>query len=192
MLSWPFMGSAEFCLRLEQIATKKDTLYVYGGFGAPMTAENKKRYKDSCEFNRRPERQAKIEAASADTFAFDCSGLIKGIAWGWYGNTKAKYGGARYESNGLEDIGAATIIKRCKGVSSDFRSIQRGEAVYKPGHIGVYVGHGMVIECSPIWQDGVQFSTLIPGQFQHYREWTQHGRLPWILYSGRPENGLRR
>lgn len=47
-----------------------------------------------------------INAASADTFGFDCVCLIKGVLWGWHGDKNAVYGGATYTSNGVPDIGA--------------------------------------------------------------------------------------
>ena len=41
------------------------TLYVMGCFGAPMTQSNKNRYLNGYAFNRKPERKAKIDAATA-------------------------------------------------------------------------------------------------------------------------------
>ena len=75
-----------------------------GCFGAPMNATNKQRYTQNSSFNQQADRTAKINAASADTFGFDCVCLIKGILWGWNGNTNAVYGGATYASNGVSDM----------------------------------------------------------------------------------------
>ena len=82
-------------------------------------------------------------------FGFDCSGLIKGILWGWDGLPTATYGGAKYTSNGVPDISADQMITKCSGVTTDFSNIEIGEAVWMPGHIGIYIGDGLAVECTP-------------------------------------------
>lgn len=104
------MTNTEFVKKLKSAATDFKTLYVMGCFGAPMNATNKKRYTSNYDYNKRAERTAMINAASADTFGFDCVCLIKGILWGWYGDKNKVYGGANYTSNGVPDIGADSII----------------------------------------------------------------------------------
>jgi len=99
----------------------------------------------------------------------DCSGLIKGVLWGYPGNGK-------YASNGVPDINANTIISKCKDVSTDFSIISKGEFVWLQGHCGVYIGNGQVIESSPAWENGVQITKL------SQRKWKKHGKLPWIDY----------
>ena len=86
------------------------TLYIKGCFGAPMTQANKKRYSQNYDYNK--SRAWKINAASKDTFGFDCVCLIKGILWGWDADTSKVYGGAVYESNGVPDINEETMINR--------------------------------------------------------------------------------
>lgn len=83
------MTNKELAAKLIDVAKNYKTLYVMGCFGAPMTASNKKHYTQNHEYNRRPERTAMINAASADTFGFDCVCLIKGILWGWKGDKNA-------------------------------------------------------------------------------------------------------
>ena len=95
------MTNIEFVKKLKDIAKNYKTLYVRGCFGAPMTASNKKRYTQNHEYNCRPERTATINAASADTFGFDCVCLLKGVLWGWHGDKNAVYGGTTYASNGV-------------------------------------------------------------------------------------------
>lgn len=170
----------------ERIAKKVKTLYIMGCFGAPMNATNKARYSDNNDYNRRPERKAMIQAASSDTFGFDCVGLIKGILWGWSGDTSRVYGGATYTSNGVPDYGANTMIQVCSGVSTDFSKIQPGEAVWKSGHIGVYIGNGLAVECTPSWDNSVQITAV--GNIgsksgYHTRTWTSHGKLPYVDYT---------
>lgn len=177
------MTNAELVAKLKNIAMNYKTLYVMGCFGAPMTNYNKKRYTQNNEYNRRPERTAMINAASDDTFGFDCSCLIKGVLWGWKGDKNAIYGGATYASNGVPDIGADQMIKVCKDVSTDFTKIDVGEAVWMKGHIGIYIGDGLAVECTPKWDNKVQITACnrnISGY--NRRTWTKHGKLPYVKY----------
>ena len=114
------MKAKIFVDKLVDIAKNYKTLYVMGCFGAPMTAANKKRYTGNHEYNRQSARVAMINAASADTFGFDCVCLIKGVLWGWNGDASRVYGGADYAVNGVPDIGADTMITKCSGVTTDF------------------------------------------------------------------------
>lgn len=180
------MTNTAFVEKLKDIATNYKTLYVMGCFGAPMNATNKARYKNNNAYNRQPARQAMIEKATADTFGFDCVCLIKGVLWGWNGNQNAVYGGATYDSNGVPDIGANTMITKCSGVSTDFSKVEIGEAVWKEGHIGVYIGDGLAVECTPAWKNKVQITAVANmGQKSGYnaRTWTKHGKLPYIDYT---------
>ena len=179
------MKSTEFIAKLKEIATKYKTLYVMGCFGAPMTDTNKKRYTNNHTYNKQAARTKMINAASADTFGFDCVCLIKGVLWGWCGNAAKIYGGAGYAINGVPDIGADTMITKCSGVSTDFTNIVPGEAVWMPGHIGVYIGDGLAVECTPKWDNKVQITAVANiGNKAGYnsRKWTKHGKLPYIEY----------
>ena len=177
------MTNIELANKLRDIAKNYKTLYVMGCFGAPMTASNKKRYTQNHSYNRQAARTAMINAASADTFGFDCVCLIKGVLWGWKGDKNAIYGGASYACNGVPDIGADTMITVCKNISTDFSKIEIGEAVWMEGHIGVYVGDGLAVECTPRWDNKVQITACnrsVSGY--NRRNWTKHGRLPYVTY----------
>lgn len=173
---------ASLCKRA---ATQFKTLYIRGCFGAPMNDSNKKRYTNNHAYNKEESRTKKILAASPNTFGFDCVCFIKGLLWGWEGDTGHVYGGAAYQSNGVPDITADSMIKMCKEVSEDFASVSVGEAVWIPGHIGIYVGDGMAVECTHRWQDGVQLTAvhnIAPISGMNGRSWKKHGKLPWITY----------
>lgn len=173
--------------RLRVVATDYKTLYVMGCFGAPMTQKNKDRYCTNHSYNKAADRTAMIKAASDDTFGFDCVCLIKGILWGWNGDVSRTYGGAGYAVNGVPDIGADAMINVCKDVSTDFSKIEVGEAVWMKGHIGVYVGDGLAVECTPAWENKVQLTACnkaISGY--NRRNWTKHGKLPYIEYLAAP------
>lgn len=161
------------------------TLYVMGCFGAPMTQSNKNRYLNGYAFNRKPERKAKIDAATADTFGFDCLCFIKGLLWGWTGDPGQVYGGAQYKSNGVPDMGADAMLKVCTEVSDDFSTIVPGEYVWLPGHCGIYVGDGLAAEATFEPEEGVQLQCVLPMGVKPGMPatgWKKHGKLPWIRY----------
>lgn len=175
----------ELAYACELVAKHFKTLYVLGCIGAPMSNSGKARYTKNLAYNAKADRKAKIEAASADTFGFDCVCLIKSLLWGWSGDAGKVYGGAKYASNGVPDIGTEQIIDVCSGVSSDFSNIQIGELLWMKGHVGIYVGEGFAVECTPAWKDGVQITAVHNiGTKSGYngRKWTKHGRLPYVTY----------
>ena len=171
------------------VANSYKTLYVMGCFGAPMTAANKARYCKNNPYNTAADRTAMIKAASADTFGFDCVCLIKGLLWGWSGDGSKTYGGAKYAVNGVPDIGADTMVTKCSGVSTDFSKVEVGEAVWCKGHIGIYIGGGLAVECTPKWKNCVQVTACnCTKSGYNRRNWTKHGKLPYVTYTGESEN----
>lgn len=176
---------AERCL---DVAQNYKTLYVMGCFGAPMTAANKKRYTQNHTYNKQAARTKMINAVSADTFGFDCVCLIKGLLWGWCGDKTKTYGGASYAVNGVPDIGADTMITKCKDVSTaGWANMEVGEALWVKGHIGIYIGNGLAVECTPSWENKVQVTAVKNiGAKSGYnaRTWTKHGKLPYVTYTG--------
>lgn len=178
------MNNLEFVNKLIDVAKNYKTLYVMGCFGAPMTASNKTRYINHHEYNRRTKPKKCIEAAASDTFGFDCVNLIKSILWGWNGDKSKTYGGAKYATNGVPDVSADGMIKKCFDVSTDFSHLEIGEAVWCPGHIGIYIGDGLAVECTPAWKNCVQITACnCTKQGYNKRVWTKHGKLPYIAYT---------
>lgn len=54
------------------------------------------------------------------------------------------------------------------------------------GHIGIYIGNGLAVECTPKWANKVQITAVGNiGSKAGYntRTWTKHGRIPWVDYS---------
>lgn len=164
------------------VAKNYKTLYVMGCIGAPMTAANKERYTQNHSYNQQTVRQVMIRSATADTFGFDCVCFIKSLFWGWNGNKDKTYGGAVYASNGVPDVNADGIIKLCKDVSSDFSSLAVGELLWLSGHVGIYIGNGQAVECTPAWKNCVQVTDVLNLKQGSGHKWTKHGKLPWITY----------
>lgn len=180
------MKASELVTKVIDIAKNYKTLYVMGCFGSPMTTANKARYTQNHSYNKAADRVAMINAASADTFGFDCVNLIKGVLWGWCGDKAKSYGGAKYTINGVPDIGADTMIGKCKDASATgWDKLDPGEVVWTSGHIGVYIGDGLAVECTPKWKNCVQITAVANiAQKTGYnaRTWKKHGHLPYVTY----------
>lgn len=177
------MKASDFVKTLKDIAKNYKTLYVMGCIGAPMTTANKKKYIAHHSYNQSASRTKCINAATADTFGFDCVCLIKSVLWGWNGDKTKSYGGAKYNSKGVPDVNADGMIKLCSNVTTDFSKIEVGEAVWTNGHIGVYIGDGLVVECTPAWKNKVQITACNnPKSGYNTRKWKKHGKLPYIDY----------
>lgn len=183
------MTAAEFAGMARRIATEYQTSYMLGPWGWPA---NDKMITRACSGSHAADNKTWLSYANKikdKGFLFDCVGLIKGILWGWTGDLSRIYGGAGYVCNGVPDYDALGMINHCSDVSADFTGIVPGEAVYMPGHIGIYLGDGVVSEATPKWDWGVQLSTCLnasSGQLQGTvgsRLWTKHGKLPWVDYT---------
>lgn len=180
------MKASEFVKKAKNVADNYKTLYVMGCFGAPMNSANKKRYTTNNAYNKQASRTKMINNASTDTFGFDCVCLLKGIFWGWNGDKKKTYGGAKYGSNGVPDVNANTMYKKyCTGQSTNFKNIEIGEFLWVEGHIGVYIGNGLAVECTPAWKNKVQITAVGNiGKKSGYntRNWKGHGKSVFLDY----------
>lgn len=171
------MTNKEFVEKLQDIVDNHKTVYMLGCFGAPVTDKLIAGKSKQIPAWYTPTKQSQLrKLIGKGYFAFDCVNLLKGILWGWTGDANATYGGAKYKSNGVPDTNADGMIKLCNDVSNDFSRIDVGEAVWMPGHIGVYIGSGKVVECTPKWYNKVQITNLSA------RGWSKHGKLPYIKY----------
>lgn len=168
------MSTTKFVEMLDLAATLP-SLYVMGGIGAPAGyGNNRDRFTNNYPYNKG--RSAMIKNAPDNAFLFDCVCLGKAILWGWCGKTSAVYGGATYTSNGVPDFGTENAMSYCDNVSTDFSNIDIGEWLWLPGHVGYYVGNGKVIECTPMWSNGVQYTNITA------RKWQKHGKCIYIDY----------
>lgn len=172
----------DFLERIRQLPQLK-TLYVKGGWGAPLNDYNKKRVINAYDYNY--QRRAKIEAASADTFAFDCCGIVKSVLWGFSADPSKNNGGAQYKANGVPDLSEAGFLRVCTYVSNDWNKIIPGACLFMDGHMGVYIGDGKAVESTPIWADGCQFTRVnnITAKGRgNGRTWSKWGLIPYVDY----------
>lgn len=180
------MTNTQLAEKCTDIAKNYKTIYVMGCFGAPLNGTNVQRYCTNHTYNKQRDRKSLIKSvANKGYFGFDCVGLIKGVLWGWNGDHSKTYGGAQYTDNDVPDINADTMIEKCSNVSSNFNNIKIGEVVWTDGHIGVYIGNGLAVECSPRWANDVQITAVGNiGKKKGYntRMWEKHGKLPYVSY----------
>ena len=101
----------------------------------------------------------------------DCVGLIKGYGWLIAETMEIEYG-----TNGMPDIGANQMYYNAtrKGTIDTIPEVP-GLAVWKSGHIGVYIGDGQVIEAM-----GTKYG-VVKTQLQG-RGWTHWLEIPYINY----------
>ncbi len=123
----------------------------------------------------------------------DCVCSIKGILWGFSANKSKPHGGAIYKSNGVADFTCNGALNYCTNVSNDFNNLIPGEYLCMKGtkynHSGIYLGNGMVFECTAGW--GVNrciISKISKDGIRSYNgkkllKWTYHGKLNYIDYS---------
>ena len=185
------MTGSELAAKCRDIAENYLTAYIWGAVGMPDT---EKALADRCAAY--PVNEAKGWAEYArdimrytkhgkPPFLFDCVCLVKAILWGWRGDPSMWFGGAVYASNGVPDVSADEMIRLCKDVSTDFSVMTVGELLWQPGHVGVYIGNGLAVECTPAFDIGVQITgvaNIQPRANYYNRTWQKHGKLPWVSY----------
>jgi len=186
------MTNNEFITKLQDIEKNYKTVYMWGVFGSPVTESIINTKVKQFPNNYSIEKQKTLRnLIGKGYFAFDCVCLIKGILWGWNGNLSSTHGGAVYPTTAQVKAGvcpdetASGIFDRCTSKSTDFSKISIGEAVYKAGHIGVYIGNGKVIECTNSWNCCVMTTACLnicTIQGLQSNKWESHGKLPYITY----------
>lgn len=144
--------------------------YVWGTYGNVLTeslfAYKLKQYPDGVGKYKDFIRTNWLNRRTAD-----CVGLIKGYGW-----LDASSGTIRYGTNGMPDYGANQMYQSAtiKGPMSTMPEI-KGLAVWKSGHIGIYIGNGYVVEAMGTKYGVVR--TKVAG-----RGWQGWCKLPSITY----------
>nr|MBQ4457692.1 hypothetical protein [Clostridia bacterium] len=154
-------------------ALKKKSLYMWGTYGKPITSSlissKAKQYPDRYS----PARIAFLKRhADGTTVGCDCAGLIKWALW-TDGNI---YGKIKYSAK--TDRGAQGLFEASKekGKINTMPNVP-GIVLWKPGHVGVYVGNKEVIECTLGSRgDGIVKTPL------SYGGWTYWLKVPEVMY----------
>lgn len=128
---------AEKCLSLGN-----ESIYVYGTFGQELTSALITQKCKQYLYNvTRKSKYISALNSSGTEYAFDCVGLIKAYLWGGLGNIK-------YNANQDKSANGMYDIAKVKGNINTIPET-KGLLVQMNGHIGIYVGDGYVIECTP-------------------------------------------
>lgn len=102
----------------------------------------------------------------------DCVGLIKGYGWLNPDTLEIEYG-----TNGMPDVGADEMYKSATvSGSMDTMPDVPGIAVWKSGHIGIYVGNGKVVEAM-----GTKYGVVKTNLAD--RSWSAWLEIPYINYN---------
>lgn len=181
------MTHDQFVQEVERIASFR-TVYIKGGIATYISKRNiqamQGMYPSWYTNSKIKERfEPKYEK---NYWGFDCSGLIKAAVWGFTAQ-KAFRSTIGYSINGLPDFPVGTYgeMSEVAVLSTDWSDIMPGEILFTPGHVGVYVGDGLAVECTPSWSGGVQYTCVGNlGKIDGYntRNWGYHGKLRCIRY----------
>lgn len=153
-------------------------VYWYGTYCNPCTTSllkgKTKQYASHYKDSRQATYKKHIEQGKTCT---DCVGLIKGYYWELNGVIK-------YKRNGLPDKGANGMYgaTKVKGTIANGLPEIPGILVWTKdkGHVGVYVGEGMVVEARG-FSYGVQRNELKDRAFVHW------GLCPYVTYTADEE-----
>ena len=147
-----------------EYAADKGWGQVYGTYGTVLSESML-----TAKMEQYPDEVATKEQFIRDTWlgkrTADCVGLIKG--YGWF-NTASQ--DTEIGSNGMQDLSANGMYDAAT-VKGEISTIPEtpGLAVWKDGHIGIYIGDGNVVEAYGT-ERGVIRSVLADGGWTHWLE----------------------
>ena len=169
-LADPTTKNAEDLVRYVTHAWESGWGYVWGTYGNVLTESLL-----GSKLRQYPDGVGNYESVIRDKWlggrTTDCVGLIKGYGW-----LDADTLSIRYGSNGMPDIGADAMYRNAavKGGMATMPDTP-GLAVWKSGHIGVYIGGGEVIEAM-----GTKYGVVKTRLDE--RNWTAWLQIPYIDY----------
>ena len=148
--------------------------YWYGTFVQPCTQALLNSKMKQFPTHYTPNRMARYQddIAKKKTCS-DCAGLIKGYGW------SDANGKVKYATNGVPDQNADGMFAAAKkkGIISTMPEIP-GLVVRSPGHVGVYIGNGEVVEARG-FNYGIVITKLAGKKWTHWLE------VPWINYAAK-------
>lgn len=150
-------------------ALQLKTRYMWGGLMRKDTDDYITMLKKMYPSQYTPDRVATLKTDKGSAYGVDCVGLIKSFVFGGVGSPQYD-GGKDVSTNGLFNVAQETgYIKTLPEIP--------GVVVYKAGHVGIYIGSGMVIEATlGGYGDGVVETQVTE------RGWTHWLKVPWIEY----------
>lgn len=184
----------KFVDKVKDIQKNYKTAYAWGSFGFPLTTRNVSRVVEQYDaLYSQADRNRLNSLIGKGYFMFDCVGLIKGVFWGFTGDFKNDNGGCKYCSNNVSDMDCNQMKDTCNHqITGDFNNVLPGEFLWRHGHIGVAIGNGLAIECTPSWAGGVQITRIKGGKSTDTkypeRTWTLHGQSRFLDFGSGKES----
>lgn len=151
-------------------ALNLSTVYMWGGLFRIVTKSYIDMLAQMYPSQYSKSRRSYLETRVAKSYGCDCVGLIKSYVFGGIGSPDYD------RKKDLNTTGFYGIASE-KGKIDSIPEVP-GLITYMEGHVGVYIGHNKVIECTmnPKYGDGVVESPLFG------RGWTHWLKLPWLVY----------
>ena len=142
--------------------------YWYGTFGNTASKSLLEMKKGQYPAHYQQARMEKYKSLLGER-VHDCVGLIKGYLWSDTPDSKPVY-------NSSQDVSANGMLLKCKERGRIYTLPEiPGILVFMPGHVGIYIGGGRVIEARG-FNYGVVETELKD------RPWESWGKCPWIKY----------
>ncbi len=142
--------------------------YWYGTFGNTASKSLLEMKKGQYPAHYQQARMEKYKSQLGER-VHDCVGLIKGYLWSDTPDSKPVY-------NSSQDVSANGMLLKCKERGRIYTLPEiPGILVFMPGHVGIYIGGGRVIEARG-FNYGVVETELKD------RPWESWGKCPWIKY----------
>lgn len=142
--------------------------YWYGTFGNTATNSLLQMKKEQYPAHYQQARMEKYKAQLGER-VHDCVGIIKGYLWSDHPDSKPVY-------NSAQDVSANGMLLKCKERGRIYTLPEiPGILVFMPGHVGVYIGGGKVIEAR-----GFNYGVVETDVRE--RPWESWGKCPWIKY----------
>jgi len=125
---------ARFCCRLH-------TAYLWGATGEPISPALLQRVRMACSDHESHRKLAAYSSlCDSNVYAFDCGGLIRSYYCGGLG--------AQNYDTGRDENGEMLYRQALRKGSLSALPEEAGLCLYAKGHVGIYVGNGMVVEAS--------------------------------------------
>ncbi len=160
------MNNIELVDRLMKIYNELPTVYAKGGIGWKLTD-----YRYNYLRNQYADNKKYLTPDTKGKYACDCSGMIVGAAYdGWRVDHEPTWSKAHdWNDKMLHD----RLTDKCKPQNAIL-----GMCLWKKGHVGLYVGNGMSLDCN---YDSATSNGIHLRKIEEVG-WTEAGKLPEIQY----------